>query len=134
MEWFIMDQSALAQPAVWVCFLKVLFLVPQTLVLLTLVLRGSCFINIRECQNDLLVGHTFALLSSIFTNFTCPAVEIGKFYLLAYQISKIEGNVKYSMALPDIMSGPEVKKKYKIRTVQKPDVFLPGCQTFNTLK
>ena len=41
------------------CFLKVLFLVPQTLVLLTLVLRGSCFINIRVCQNHVQGGHTF---------------------------------------------------------------------------
>ena len=37
-------------------------------------------------------------------------------------------------ALPDITSGPEVRQNYKIRTVRKPDVFLPGHRTFNTSK
>ena len=37
-------------------------------------------------------------------------------------------------ALPDITSGTEVRQIFKIRTVQKPDVFLPGCRTFNTFK
>ena len=37
-------------------------------------------------------------------------------------------------ALPDIMSGLEVQKIYKIRTVWKPDVFLPGRWTFKTFK
>ena len=39
-----------------------------------------------------------------------------------------------SRALPDITSGPEVRQIFKIRTVWKPDVFLPGRRTFNTLK
>jgi hypothetical protein len=39
-----------------------------------------------------------------------------------------------SRALPDITSGPEVGQIFKIRTVQKPDVFLPGHRTFNTYK
>ena len=39
-----------------------------------------------------------------------------------------------SRALLDIKSSPEVRKFFKIRTVQKPDIFLPGCQTFKTLK
>ena len=33
-------------------------------------------------------------------------------------------------ALPDITSGPEVRQNIKIRTVQKPDVFLPEHWTF----
>ena len=37
-------------------------------------------------------------------------------------------------ALPDITSGPENQKIFKIQTVQKLDVFLPGRQTFKTLK
>ena len=32
------------------------------------------------------------------------------------------------------MSGPEVRQIFKIRTVQKPFIFLPGRQTFNSLK
>ena len=35
------------------------------------------------------------------------------------------------MALLDIRSGLEVRKIFKIWTVQKLDIFLPGCQTFN---
>ena len=37
-------------------------------------------------------------------------------------------------ALPDITSGPEVRQIFKIRTLRKPDVFLPGRWTFNTFK
>ena len=37
-------------------------------------------------------------------------------------------------ALPDITSSLEVWKIVKIQTVRKPDVFLPGRRTFNTLK
>ena len=37
-------------------------------------------------------------------------------------------------ALSDITSGSEVQKSYKIWFVQKPDVFLPRCQTSNTDK
>ena len=37
-------------------------------------------------------------------------------------------------ALPDIMSGPEVRQIFEIRTVRKPDVFPPGRRTFNTFK
>ena len=37
-------------------------------------------------------------------------------------------------ALPDITSGPEVWQIFKIRTVQKPDIFLPGHRTINTCK
>ena len=37
-------------------------------------------------------------------------------------------------ALPDIMSGLEVCQIFKIRTVRKLDVFLPGCRTFNSFK
>ena len=40
----------------------------------------------------------------------------------------------WSRALPDITSGPEVRQIFKIRTVRKPDVFLPGRRTFNTFK
>ena len=32
------------------------------------------------------------------------------------------------------MSGPEVRKIFKIRTVRKLDVFLHRCRTFNTFK
>ena len=35
-----------------------------------------------------------------------------------------------SRALPEIMSGPEVRQIFKIRTVQKLDVFHPGRRTF----
>ena len=31
------------------------------------------------------------------------------------------------------MSGPEVRKIFKVRTVRKPDLFLSGRQTFQTL-
>jgi hypothetical protein len=37
-------------------------------------------------------------------------------------------------ALPDITSGPEVRQIFKIRTVRKPDVFLPGHRTFNSFR
>ena len=37
-------------------------------------------------------------------------------------------------ALPDITSVPEVRQNLKIRTVRKPDVFLPGRRTFNTFE
>ena len=37
-------------------------------------------------------------------------------------------------ALPDITSGPEVRQIFKIRTVGKPDVFLPRRRTFDTIK
>ena len=46
---------------------------------------------------------------------------------------KLEWTVTYR-ALPDITSGPEVRQNFKIRTVRKPDVFLPERQTFNTFK
>ena len=37
-----------------------------------------------------------------------------------------------SRALPDITSGPEVWRIFKVRTVRKPDFFLPGLRTFNS--
>ena len=37
-------------------------------------------------------------------------------------------------ALPDIMSGPEVRQIFKVRAVQKPDVFLSGPRTINRTK
>ena len=37
-------------------------------------------------------------------------------------------------ALPDITSNPEVWQIFKIRTVWKPDVFLPGRQTLKNRK
>ena len=37
-------------------------------------------------------------------------------------------------ALPDITSGPEVRQIFKIRTVRKPDIFLPGRRTLNPLE
>ena len=37
-------------------------------------------------------------------------------------------------ALPDITSGPEVRQIFKIRTVWKLNVFLPGRQTFKNRK
>ena len=37
-------------------------------------------------------------------------------------------------ALPNITSGSEVWQIFKIRTVQTPDVFLHGRQTFDTFK
>ena len=40
----------------------------------------------------------------------------------------------YTRALPGIMSGPEVRQIFKIRTVRKPDVFLPRHLSFITLK
>ena len=40
----------------------------------------------------------------------------------------------YFRALPDITSGPEVLPIFKILTVRKPDVFLPGPQIFKTFK
>ena len=36
-------------------------------------------------------------------------------------------------AQPDITSGPEVRRIFKIRPVRKPDVFLPGRRTFKTV-
>ena len=45
----------------------------------------------------------------------------------------LEWNALYR-ALPDITSGPEVWQISKIRTVRKPDVFLPGRRTFKTFK
>ena len=40
-------------------------------------------------------------------------------------------NYVFGRALPDITSIPEVRQNFKIQTVRKPDVFLPGCQTYN---
>ena len=37
-------------------------------------------------------------------------------------------------ALPDITSGPEFRQIFKIRTVQKPDVFLPDAGLLTLLK
>ena len=37
-------------------------------------------------------------------------------------------------ALPDIMSGPEVRQIFKILTLRKPDVFLPGCRILKKMK
>ena len=37
-------------------------------------------------------------------------------------------------ALPDITSGPEVRQIFKVWTVRKPDVFLPGCRTLKNRK
>jgi len=37
-------------------------------------------------------------------------------------------------AQPDITSGPEVRQIFQIRTVRKPDVFLPGRRTFSNRK
>ena len=37
-------------------------------------------------------------------------------------------------ALPDITSGLEVRKIFKIWTVRKPNIFLPGSWTFNTFR
>ena len=42
--------------------------------------------------------------------------------------------MRYTRALTDITSGPEVRQIFKIRTVRKPDVFLLGRRTFNTFK
>ena len=39
-----------------------------------------------------------------------------------------------SRALPDITSGPEVRQIFKIRTVRKPDVFLPEAGLARHLK
>ena len=39
-----------------------------------------------------------------------------------------------SRALPDITSGSEVLQIFKIRTVRKPDVLLPGRRTIKTKK
>ena len=40
----------------------------------------------------------------------------------------------HSRAQPDITSGPEVRQIVKIRTVRKPDIFLPGRRTFENRK
>ena len=37
-------------------------------------------------------------------------------------------------ALTDIRSGPKVQKFFKIGTVRKPKIFLPGSWTFKTFK
>ena len=37
-------------------------------------------------------------------------------------------------AQPDITSGPEVRQIVKIRTFRKPDIFIPGRQTFENRK
>ena len=41
---------------------------------------------------------------------------------------------QHSRAQPDITSGPEVRQFFKIRTVRKPDVFLPERRTVKTSK
>ena len=46
----------------------------------------------------------------------------------------INSFVVWCRALPDIKSGPEVRQFFKIQTVQKLDVFLPGRRTFNTFE
>ena len=49
---------------------------------------------------------------------------------------KTRGHVEHltCRALPDITSGPEVRQIFKIWTVWKPDIFLPGCRTFRNRK
>ena len=49
-------------------------------------------------------------------------------------IDKVSERMSYDRALSEIMSGPEIWEIFKIWTVRKPDVFLPGRRTFNTLK
>ena len=46
----------------------------------------------------------------------------------------IDNKTIRNRALLDITSGPEVRQISKIRTVWKPDVFLPGHRSFNTFK
>ena len=44
------------------------------------------------------------------------------------------GMGQLARALPDITSGPEFRQIFKVQTVPKPDIFLPGRRTFNTFK
>ena len=43
-------------------------------------------------------------------------------------------SILLTRALPDITSSPEVREIVKIRTVRKPDDFLPKLRTFKTFK
>ena len=43
-------------------------------------------------------------------------------------------SILLTRALPDMLSGPEVREIFKIRTVRKPNNFLPGLRTFKTFK
>ena len=47
---------------------------------------------------------------------------------------QIPNVTQQTRAQPDITSGPEVRQIVKIRTVRKPDIFLPGRRTFENRK
>ena len=47
---------------------------------------------------------------------------------------EFEIGCRHSRALPDTVSGPEVRQIFKIQTVRKPDVFLPGGRTLRVGK
>jgi hypothetical protein len=67
---------------------------------------------------------------------TLSLPKLGYFTYLAYRTLG-KPNLFWCIlgrALPDITSGPEVRQIFKIRTVRKPDVFLPVNLTFNTFK
>ena len=64
------------------------------------------------------------LLIGFLTVHAVPSTHLQ--YLFSYTLP--------NRALTDITSGPEVRKIVKIRTVWKPDVFLPGRQTINTVR
>ena len=73
------------------------------------------------------------LAESFDYNITNSAIEINYVFIhrTVGNSENAEGCVR---ALPDITSGPEVRKIFKIRTFLKPDIFHPGHRTFKTLK
>ena len=54
--------------------------------------------------------------------------------LRSTKIVKEADKLELIRGLPDITSGPEVQQIFKIRTVRKPDVFLPGHLTLKNRK
>ena len=64
------------------------------------------------------------LLIGFLTVHAVPSTHLQ--YLFSYTLP--------NRSVPDMTSGPEVRKIFKIRTVRKQDVFLPGCRTFKTFK
>ena len=84
------------------------------------------------------------VLETCFKNFTC-ILQYMQCHLLmlifrlwsqcwSCWVSSTPFGIPFRRALPDITSGPEVRQIFKIRTVRKPDITLPGRRTVNPLE
>ena len=91
--------------------------------------RHECYVH---CQFLRFIFLIYFFKIERFVRFHCPSsiIFVGSICLyFTLNILNIFGRSRSCIcnrALPDITSGPEVRQIFKIRTVRKPDVFLPG--------